>query len=136
MEESKLTKITTVLFQIFLFAFLILLLAREFYPDFLSFINAFWFMIFLVGLFVLMMIWNGEKFEDLDSEGLDPYNLSMGEKKKISLKDFAMIVFFGILGGALLFIKFKNFGWLSYVLAAFGGIFIIILSWMMLTEQN
>jgi len=133
--EDKFGKIVSVLFQIFLFLFLILLLVREFYPDFLSFISSFWFMIFLVGLFILMMIWNGEKFEDIDSEDMDWYRLSM-PKKPLEIKDLIMIIFFGIAGGVLLFLKFKDFGWLSWVLAIFGGTFIIILSWMMLTEQD
>jgi len=109
-------------FQTLLFLFLITLLAREFYPDIINLrVNINWFM-FIVIIFGAISI-------------LCPPKYKKHKEKPVTWKDTIFIIFLGILGAIIIFFKLKELGWIGYVIAGLGGLIIIMLSWMLLSEK-
>ncbi len=110
-------------FQFLLFAFLLILLAKEFYPKIInSYVNINWFMIIVIILGAISIIFPPKK-----------ENKEEGKPKK---SDFVLIIFLGVIGAILIYLKLRNLGWISYVISILGGFIIIILSWLLLTEKD
>jgi len=57
-------------------------------------------------------------------------------KEEIVFKDYLFIFGLGILGAFLIFYKTKELGWLSYVISAISGLLIILLSIIILREED
>lgn len=110
-------------FQILLFLFLITLLLREFYPNVVdSLININWFMFAVIIVGAISIIF--------------PPKLKKQKEKPINWKDKVFIIILGILGAVIIFLKLKDLGWIGYAIAILGGLIIILLSWMILTEKD
>ena len=110
-------------FQILLFLFLITLLLQQFYPgEVKSYININWFM-FIVILFGAVSI-------------LFPAKQITKKDSKINYKDLIFIAILGVLGGIIIFLKIKNLGLIGIIISILGGLIIIILSWLILTEKE
>jgi len=54
----------------------------------------------------------------------------------INLKDYIFIAIAGIVGAFIIFYKIENLGWLAYMISALSGILIILLSILMLEEEE
>ncbi len=110
-------------FQTLLILFLLTLIIQQFYPDFIaSRININWFMAIVI-IFGAISI-------------LFPPESAIEAKKPASIKDLIFIVILGIIGGIIIFLKLKNTGWISYIISILGGLVIILLSWLVLTEDE
>lgn len=110
-------------FQILLFFFLVALLLQQFYPDKVkSYININWFMLIVIIFGAISIIF--------------PPQPQLKKEKQINWKDFTFIGALGILGGIIIFLKIKNLGWISYIISILGGLIIIFLSWLVLTEKS
>lgn len=122
MRES-IRQILNISFQIILFLFLITLLLQQFYAfEVNSRINVNWFMFAVIVIGALSILF----------PPLPP-------KKKetpVTLKDKVLIIFLGILGGVIIFLKLNALGWIGYVISVLGGLIIILLSWLVLTEKD
>lgn len=57
-------------------------------------------------------------------------------KEEIVFKDYLFVFGLGILGAFLIFYKTKELGWLSYVISAISGLLIILLSIIILNEDE
>ena len=57
-------------------------------------------------------------------------------KEKIELKDYLLIFGLGILGSVLIFYKTKKLGWISWVISVISGLLIILLSAIILQEED
>jgi len=57
-------------------------------------------------------------------------------KEKITKKDYLFILGLGLLGAYLIFYKTKELGWLSYVISIISGLLIILLSIIILNEED
>ena len=117
-QEEILNKIVNQTFQSTLVIYLILLLAKEFYP--IKFINFNYLLVIVLILGVFSIFFPIEKKEVKDPE----------------LKDYIMICFLGIIGAILIYIKTKQLGWLSYLISIIAGILIILLSHLVLDEDE
>jgi len=53
-----------------------------------------------------------------------------------STKDHIFIIGAGILGSGIIYHKIQDTGWLSYVISAMAGILIILLSILILEDEN
>jgi len=58
------------------------------------------------------------------------------EKESITTKDHIFIIGAGILGFGIIYYKIQETGWLSYVISAMAGILIILLSILILEDEN
>ena len=110
-------------FQALLFLFLLTLLVREFYPELInSKININWFMIIVIVFGALSILF--------------PVNQQVPEKKQTTWKEHLLVIILGIAGAFIIFLKLKALGWLSYVISILGGMIIILLSWLLLNEEE
>lgn len=118
-------QIFSYVFQTLLFLFLIALLIKEFYPDFVnSRININWFMLAVIIFGALSILFPPKHKKQEEQE------------KEVTWKDKVMIIALGILGAIIIFLKLRNLGWIGYVIAGLGGLIIILLSWLILTEKD
>ena len=101
-------------FQIFLIMFLLFLIINEFYK--LSFINPTYFLILVIVLGVLSIIF--------------PY-----EQEEVARASPILIFIIGIAGAVVIFIKTRELGWLSYIIAAVAFVMIILLSQIVYEED-
>lgn len=119
---EHLRPIFSYVFQTLLVLFLVTLLLREFYPEFINTrISVNWFM-FVVILFGVLSI-------------LIPVKERRLEKGFVK-KDWYLIFGLGVLGMVLLMLKLGSLGWIGYVISVLGGAIIVLLSWLVLTEQD
>jgi len=110
-------------FQALLFLFLVTLLLQQFYSEKVkAYININWFMIAVIIIGAVSIIF--------------PPKTILKKEKPASWRDFIFIIILGILGGIIIFLKIKNLGWIGYVISALGGLIIILLSWLILTEKD
>lgn len=58
------------------------------------------------------------------------------EKLVITKKDYAFIIVLAILGGVLIWWKTKELGWLSYIISIISGVLIVIISVLLLKEEE
>jgi NhaP-type Na+/H+ or K+/H+ antiporter len=110
-------------FQTLLFLFLIALLIQQFYPSWINSrinINGFMFAVILFGAISILFPPKHEKHSE----------------KPANWKDFIFILLLGIIGGIIIFLKIKSLGWIGYVISILGGLIIILLSWLILTEKE
>jgi hypothetical protein len=110
-------------FQALLFVFLITLLLQQFYPNQVkSYVNINWFMIIVIIFGAVSIIF--------------PPQPVIKKEKPANWKHFSFIGLLGILGGIIIFLKIKNLGWIGYVISILGGLIIIFLSYLVLTEKD
>ena len=111
-------------FQALLFLFLITLLLQQFYPEQVkSYVNINWFMIIVIIIGAISILF-------------PPQPTILKKEKPTNWKDFLFIAILGILGGVIIFLKIQNLGWIGYVISILGGLIIIFLSWLVLTEKD
>jgi len=116
-------QILSYVFQTLLFLFLITLLLQQFYPNEInSRININWFMLIVI-IFGATSI-------------LFPPKKSAKKQSPANWKDFTLIIFLGILGGIIIFLKLKNLKFISYIISVLGALIIVLLSWLVLTEKD
>jgi hypothetical protein len=110
-------------FQALLFIFLVTLLLQQFYPTQVkSYININWFMIIVIIFGAVSIVF--------------PPTPTLKKEKPTTWKDYIFVTALGILGGIIIFFKIKNLGWIGYVISILGGLIIIFLSWMVLSEKS
>jgi len=120
---THLKYIFSYVFQALLFLFLITLLLQQFYPNQVkSYININWFMIIVIIFGALSILFPPEQL--------------IKKEKPVTIKDYILITGLGILGGVIIFMKINNLGWIGYVISILGGLIIILLSWLILTEKD
>ncbi|MFA5173555.1 MAG: hypothetical protein WC438_00050 [Candidatus Pacearchaeota archaeon] len=123
---EHLRHIFSYVFQTLLILFLVTLLTREFYPDFIdSLININWFMLAVIIIGAISILFPPKQRE-----------FSFDLQRNPTKKDLYLIIFLGILGAVIIFLKLKTLGWISYLISMLGGIIIILLSWLILTEKE
>jgi hypothetical protein len=67
--------------------------------------------------------------------GKEDYEIKK-EKESITTKDHIFIIGAGILGSGIIYYKIQETGWMSYVISAMAGILIILLSILILEDEN
>lgn len=123
-EHAK--SIFSFVFQILLFLFLLTLLLREFYPAHVnSYVNINWFMLIVIVFGAFSILFPSAKQEE-----------KIEDNKEVTRKDIALVIGLGILGAIIIYLKLKGLGWIGYVISALGGLIIILLSWLLLTEKD
>lgn len=109
-------------FQWILVIFLLTLLIREFYPDYINhYINITYFMIIVIVLGALAILTQREK-EIIHKEPT--------KFEKI------MPIPLGIIGAIIVFLKIKELGWIAYLISVLSGLLIIFLSYMPFEEKE
>jgi len=58
------------------------------------------------------------------------------EKQAITKKDYTFIIVLAILGGVLIWWKTKELGWLSWIISIISGVLIVIISVLLLKEEE
>lgn len=61
---------------------------------------------------------------------------SKKEVQKIRKRDYIFIIILGVVATGLIYYKIKEIGWLSYVISPISGIIIILISILLLNEQQ
>jgi len=109
-------------FQYLLILFLLTLLIREFYSDYVNhYININYFMIIVIILGVITILTTEEK---------------KIKKQPVTKKDYLLAVFMGILGVGIICLKLKELGWIAYLISLLGGFLITFLSILFLKEDQ
>lgn len=123
-ENTNMRKSLNIIFQILLVAYLVLLLANEFFP--VPF-NLNYLLIPVIAFGVLTAIFPYEPKEEKKDI----------QKKLVEYK-YGMILAFilGIIGAILIFIKTKDLGWISYIISAISGILIILVGFLIYQEDE
>ena len=106
-------------FQFLLIAYLALLLINEFKK--ITFMNLNYLMIIVI-LFGILAI-------------LFPIKIKK-EEFRIKRKHKLFILLLGIAGAIIIYIKIKELGWISYLISGIAGILIILLSYMVLKDED
>jgi len=110
------------IFQYILILFLLTLLIREFYPDYVNhYININYFMVIVVFFGAITVLTTEEK----------PV-----KKQPVRKKDYVLVVFMGILGAIIIYLRLRELGWISYLISILGGFLIIFLSILFLKEDQ
>ena len=120
-------KLVNLIFQVLLILFLLLVLAREFKEDFLGMININYFMITVIVFGAISIL-----FEDKSEK----YDYQKNIKQKITKKDYALIFILGVVGSVIIYYKTKDIGYLSYAISILSGILIIMLSILILEDDE
>ena len=108
-------------FQVLLVTYLALLLLEQVFPGVVSiYLNLNWLLIVVIIAGVL----------DVFSE------LEISENKKPGRKDYLFIMALGILGFLIIKYKTQELGWLSWIISIIAGILIILLSILVLEDEN
>ena len=118
MNEDLKTSINNV-FQVLLIGYLLLLLVNEFKK--ITFINLNYLMIAVI-IFGIAAV-------------LLPIEVKK-EKTIVTKKDIAFIISLGIIGSVLIYLKTKELGWISYLISIIAGILIILLSKLVLEDEE
>jgi len=111
-------------FRILFFIFSITLLLNQIYPDFINSIvniNLFMVIVIILGTFSILFPLQNIYENFLVNDRMD-------------FKDFIIVTFFGIFGGLIIFFKFEEKNFTTFATAILGGIFIIVLSLILLKE--
>jgi hypothetical protein len=116
-------QIFSYVFQILLVLFLLALLIKEFYPNTIdSLININWFMFAVIIIGAISILF--------------PPKYKKHHERSITRKDKIGIIILGILGAGIIYLKLRDLGWISYMIAGLGGIIIIVLSWLIIEERD
>lgn len=118
--KKALINLNKLIFQCILIFYLLLLLIREFYPKFLYVLNLNYLLIAVIILGVITVLTYEPK----------------KKQEKPTKKDYYLIYILGIVGTILIYIKIKSLGWISYLIAVIAGILIILLSKLVLEEDD
>ena len=106
-------------FQFLLISYLLLLLINEFKK--ITFINLNYLMIAVIIFGILTILF--------------PVKIKQ-DKTKIKRKHILFIILLGIIGAIIIYLKIKELGWLSYLISGIAGILIILLSYMVLKDED
>jgi len=116
--------ILNAVFQVLLAAFLSTLLLNEFYPKVVSqWVDLTYFMI-IVMIFGAASIWAAPKTAELK------------QREKAGFKDYVLAVAAGIIGAVIIWFKINGIGWLAYLVSGTGGLLIILMSILLLEDEN
>ncbi|MBS3112929.1 hypothetical protein J4418_02530 [Candidatus Woesearchaeota archaeon] len=114
-------EIVNSLFQSLLVTYLILLLIEELQKGFVSiYLNLNYLLILVIIAGILDVFSEQPKLK----------------KEKATKKDYALIIFLGVLGFAIIKYKTYALGWISWLISAIAGILIILLSFLVLEEDE
>ena len=116
------------IFKISLLSYLIFYLIEDFFPGFVSGffgINILLGMVGGSGVFTVV----SQKEESKEGEGKEV-------KNKIRARDIVFIVILSIIAGGLIYIKTKDLGKLGLVISIISGIIILLMSILLLTEEE
>jgi hypothetical protein len=120
--RRELRYISGSVFQGILIIFLLTLLVREFYPDYVDhYISITYFMIVVIVLGAVAILTQRE---------IEPVY------KEPTLFEKILPIPLGIIGAVLVFLKLKEIGWIAYLIAGLAGLLIIFLSYMMFEEEE
>lgn len=108
-------------FGFMLVFYLIMLLLKEFKPEWTNNLNINLLLVIVIILGAITVIFQKEEKQEI---------------KKPTKWDYLFIIALGIIGTALIFIKTKELGWLSYFISIIAGILIILLSFLLLKEDE
>ena len=119
---QQLISINKALFEQLLVSYLLLLLIEEIWPKSVTpYLN--------MNILLILVIITGAVAV-----------LTQKEEQKIiskpTRKDYLLIGILGIAGAGIIFYKTKEIGWLSYVISAVSGILIILLSCLVINEEE
>ena len=119
--KSKSAEIINTLFQSFLVAYLVLLLIEQIWSGSVSFylnLNYLLVVVIITGI-------------------LDVFSTHPEQKsEKVSKKDYIFVYILGILGFIIIKFKTGDLGWLSWVISIIAGVLIILLSILVLEEDE
>lgn len=118
-------KLNQELFSVILVTYLLLLLLETIQEGFISShlnLNQLLIIVIITGAIAVLT-------------GKEDYEIKK-EKESITTKDHIFIIGAGILGSGIIYYKIQETGWLSYVISAMAGILIILLSIMILEDEN
>ena len=108
------------LFQTVLITYLMLLLLEQLFPGFVSvYLN----LNYLLALVILIGI-------------IDVFSEHEIKEAKATKKDYFFIIALGILGSLIIFYKTKSLGFISYMISIIAGVLIILLSFLVLSEDK
>ena len=119
---QQLISINKALFEQLLVSYLLLLLIEEIWPKSVTpYLN--------MNILLILVIITGAIAV-----------LTQKEEQKIisepARKDYLLIGILGIAGAGIIFYKTKEIGWLSYIISAISGILIILLSCLVINEEE
>ena len=118
-------KLNQELFSVMLVTYLLLLLLETIWEGFISLhlnLNQLLIIVIITGAIAVLT-------------GKEDYEIKK-EKESITTKDHIFIIGAGILGSGIIYYKIQETGWLSYVISAMAGILIILLSILILEDEN
>lgn len=114
--------ISSGVFQWILIIFLLTLLIREFYPDYVDhYVSITYFMIIVIILGAVTILTQRE---------IEPIYQEPTAFEKV------LPIPLGIIGAVLVFLKLKEIGWISYLISGLAGLLIIFLSYMLFEEEE
>jgi len=119
---QQLISINKALFEQLLVSYLLLLLIEEIWPKSVTpYLN--------MNILLILVIITGAVAV-----------LTQKEEEKIiskpTRKDYLLIGILGLAGAGIIFYKTKEIGWLSYIISAISGILIILLSCLVINEEE
>jgi len=119
---QQLISINKALFEQLLVSYLLLLLIEEIWPKSVTpYLN--------MNILLILVIITGAIAV-----------LTQKEEEKIiskpTRKDYLLIGILGLAGAGIIFYKTKEIGWLSYIISAISGILIILLSCLVINEEE
>ena len=116
------------IFKISLLSYLIFYLIEDFFP---GFVTNFFSMNILLGIVAGSGVFTviSQKEESKEGEGKEA-------KNKIRARDIVFIVILSIIAGGLICIKTKDLGKLGLVISIISGIIILLMSILLLTEEE
>lgn len=118
-------KLNQELFSVMLVTYLLLLLLETIWEGFISLhlnLNQLLIIVIITGAIAVLT-------------GKEDYEIKK-ENESITTKDHIFIIGAGILGSGIIYYKIQETGWLSYVISAMAGILIILLSILILEDEN
>jgi len=121
-------------FEISLITYLVFLLIEELKEGFISYNFNLNILLGLVIVSGILTIFSKAKTNKHELE--TNLHESRIRESRISKKDWIFIIGLGILGGFLIFYKTKELGWLSLVISIISGILIVLLSVLILEEND
>lgn len=111
-------------FQILLVVFLLTILIQELEPTMANWINMNYFLILVIIFGVVTVLTNKEN------------NTQRIEQSTITKSDYLFIAIAGVVGTIIIWYKIQNIGNISYLVAFLSGILIVLLSILVITEDE
>lgn len=108
-------------FTVLLVVFLLVILIEEIFPNTIQrYINSNYLLVVVIALGIPSVLWSEEK---------------PNKKQPITRKDYLLMTFFGLAGFGILFYKLRTFP-MGIVISLVGGVLIILLSCLVLNEEE